>query len=604
MWDLFKAELLRFRSWSIAYAVLLLLVMGFLTRMVDLAQQPNKVYLVFGAVFVLSGLLLGLYQMGGYRRPNAWLNLLHRPMPHWQIATALFGAGAILLLAVILLPLFFTAGWQQWMTARVVDSRHYVLIISAGLLALCGYLAGAYTMLGNKRYGFCSLVFLALLVASRAIGLGAIAMQLLVLTWLAAMVAFAFKPDLSATPRNTIAVAATAAPLQMAMWLAFLLAGFGAETIWILQGSHPNNLPTPIAGSAKEANNAEGKDLLITALKYTDHREAPLWREQAAISEIFTLGPNIVEMPVRNELTNIEPMEFDDETRRIRWVFSHDSMRFEGYYLSNSRPAGTLGVDGNGKFGKPPLPGPNGTLLSSDTVYQYDSDAKLVLPRVQVSAGEIITGFGIIGERIALLTDRAMYFYDGRELQNGDGMLTARQRVPVNGHTGNLVRIDLMELLDGYLIAFTFTAGAHNGDGLPFQELVQVDANSTVTQIARRVFTLDYPVAWRYQDWYVSPVLFTTQEAAVNLFMPYTPSKDVERPEVPRSAWIIAIALTLLSLLGAVWYTRRLSLSKLERSAWIAACGLIGIPALLSLWLLYPGRDRQDDIPLLQATSA
>ena len=163
MWDLFKAELLRFRSWSIAYAVLLLLVMGFLTRMVDLAQQPNKVYLVFGAVFVLSGLLLGLYQIGGYRRPNAWLNLLHRPMPHWQIATALFGAGAILLLAVILLPLFFTAGWQQWMTARVVDSRHYVLIISAGLLALCGYLAGAYTMLGNKRYGFCSLVFLVLL---------------------------------------------------------------------------------------------------------------------------------------------------------------------------------------------------------------------------------------------------------------------------------------------------------------------------------------------------------------------------------------------------------------------------------------------------------
>ena len=52
----------------------------FLARMVDLAQQPPEVYYVFGAVYALTGLLLGLYQMGGYRRPNQWLNLLHRPL--------------------------------------------------------------------------------------------------------------------------------------------------------------------------------------------------------------------------------------------------------------------------------------------------------------------------------------------------------------------------------------------------------------------------------------------------------------------------------------------------------------------------------------------
>ena len=30
----------------------------------------------------VAGALLGLYQMGSYRKPNQWLNLLHRPM-HW-----------------------------------------------------------------------------------------------------------------------------------------------------------------------------------------------------------------------------------------------------------------------------------------------------------------------------------------------------------------------------------------------------------------------------------------------------------------------------------------------------------------------------------------
>jgi hypothetical protein len=604
MWDLFRAELLRFRSWAIAYAAVLFLVLAFMTRMFDLAQQPAFVYKVFAAVFALSGLLLGLYQMGAYRRANTWLNLLHRPLHYWQIAAALFGAGSLLLLTVILLPLFFFAGWQEWMTTRVLDTRHLLLIFSTGLIALCGYLAGAYAMLGNKRYGYCSLVFLALLIASNAIGIGAIALQLLVLVWLSVMIAFAFKPDLSAAPRNAVGILATAAPLQITLWLGFLLAGFGVETLSIMQGSHPNNLPTIPPGSAKEADNAEGKDLMIAALKYSKDSEAPLWREQAAISEIFTLGANIPEIPMRNELMNIAPMEFDDQTRRIRWVFSHDSMRFEGYNLATFSSAGTLGVDDDGKFINPPLPVSNGILLSRNTVYQYDSDAKLVLPRAQLPANEIITGYGIIGEKIALLSSHAIYFYDGRELQNGDAVLTARQRVPINGHTGNLTRIDLMELLDGYLMAFTYTSGKHNGDGLPYQQVFRVDGRGKTSQITRRLFPLPYPDAWRYQNWLVSPVLFTTQKAATSLFSTYVPSKDVERPAVPRHLWVIAGILMLVSALLAVWRTQALSLPLIERIAWIIACGLIGIPAFLSLVLLYQKRERLDDIPLAHAATA
>src|SRR5688572_28976295 len=106
MWDLFKAELIRFRGWTMIFAAVHLLLLGFLTRVVDLAQQPRMpVYLIFGIVYMLTGLLLGLYQMGGYRRPNAWLNLLHRPLPHWKVAAALLGAGAMLLVGAILLPM-------------------------------------------------------------------------------------------------------------------------------------------------------------------------------------------------------------------------------------------------------------------------------------------------------------------------------------------------------------------------------------------------------------------------------------------------------------------------------------------------------------------
>ena len=70
MIDLLKGELLRFRLWAGIAAFLNIAVLGFLSRMVDLAQQPLVVYQVFAAVYAVAGILLGLYQMGSYRKPN------------------------------------------------------------------------------------------------------------------------------------------------------------------------------------------------------------------------------------------------------------------------------------------------------------------------------------------------------------------------------------------------------------------------------------------------------------------------------------------------------------------------------------------------------
>ena len=78
MIDLFKGELLRFRLWAVVAAVINLVVLGFLTRMVDMAQQPLLVYQVFAMVYAVAGALLGLYN-GHYRKPNQW-QLLQRPL--------------------------------------------------------------------------------------------------------------------------------------------------------------------------------------------------------------------------------------------------------------------------------------------------------------------------------------------------------------------------------------------------------------------------------------------------------------------------------------------------------------------------------------------
>ncbi|MEG3791612.1 hypothetical protein V1318_15900 [Lysobacter sp. CCNWLW3] len=605
MWDLFKAELLRFRAWAIAYATVQLIVLGFMGRVVDLAQQPYQVYQALGAFYALSGLLLGLYQLGGYRRPNAWLNLLHRPLPHWRVALGLCGAGAFLLAIAVLLPLLAAAAWQEFMTARVLDARHLWLAVSGLLLAWCGYLAGGYAMLADKRYGWSALVLLLGLLLARATGLGAIALQLCAIALLAAMLLIAFKPDLSAPPRDVAATVLTAIPLQFAMWFALVMLGFGVEFAWIAQGSHPNNMAVAPPGGEKEAEFSEGRDLLLMGLAGSRDPQAALWREQARISEIFGTGPGLRGLPQRHQLSNRAPMEFDDETRRVRWVFSHDSMRFEGYSLVDKRAVGRLGADGEAAFPEPVQPGPEGLLFSRGAVYQYDSDERRVLPRARLPRGEVLTGIDKAGDSALLLSDRALYFYDLRALDNDDGVLSPRQRVAVPGLSGDLVRIDLMELLDGYLISFLFTYASHNAEGaLPYQVLSRVDDAGRTTAVARRDLRTDYPVAWRYQNWYTSPLLYRAQRAVLRWQSGYLPGQEMATPSVPRVARMIAGALLLLSVFGALWRLSRTALSFPARCIWVAACAAIGLPALMSLWLMYRPRETLDELPSAQAAMA
>ena len=343
MFELFKAELLRFRQWALALAGVHFIALGFLTRVVDLAQQPLVVHWSFGGTYAALGLLLGLYQMGTYRKPSAWLNMLHRPLSPPRIAISLIAAGVALLAVAVALPIALIALWQGAMTPRVVDVRHWLLALAALQIATAGYLVGAYGMLGERRYCFSGLVFPMLLLTAVATGSGALAVQALAVLWLIAMVLATFKPDLDAPPRSAAGMVAVALPLQMAMYLSMLLAYSGIEMLWIAQGSHPNNSPTPPRGGHNEAEKVDDRTRMRLALEGSSHPDAPLLREQIALSEPTGIASQVRRLPQYSELANVAPMEFDDDARGVRWVFSHDDMRLHGYRLIGSHAGGHVG---------------------------------------------------------------------------------------------------------------------------------------------------------------------------------------------------------------------------------------------------------------------
>lgn len=605
MKNLFKAEVLRFRNWALVAAAVHVIALGFLSRLVDMAQQPLQIYQITGVLFFVAGALLGLYQMGTYRRPNHWVNLLHRPLHRLQVAAGLCGAGALVLLVAIALPIAIIATYQETLTARVVDLRHWLLPAAGWLIALCGYLAGAYAMLPGRRHAWAVFLVPNLLMFAQASGPAMLAVQAVVLLFLAGLVAIAFKPDLGAPPRGLVATAATALPVLLGGYFLMWLLAMGFEVALTVAGTHPQERPVPPAGGFIEANRAEPRDRLLNGIAGSQDPQVPLWREQIALSEVFELYP-FRALPQRQELTNIAPMEFDDESSHVRWVFSHDRMRFVGYGTLDGRPRGELGLGpAQAAFPDPVLPYAGNLSFGAGGAYQYDPDQQRIFQRVQLPQGEVFASPpSTAGDNLAVISNRALYFYPGREAANGLDLLKPQLRVPLPGPVGNLTSAELIELLDGYLISFTYTWDAWSGQSEPFQQVVRVDGNGWVHAVARRALANDLSDAYTMRSWWLSPALHALGLDASQLFATVRPLDERAIPTPPRAIVVLAGVLCLLSLLVAIRLTGRQAHSRLARWSWVLACGLIGLPALFALWLLYPRRETQFKVPIAQPAVA
>lgn len=602
MIDLFKGELLRFRLWALVAAVINLVALAFLSRMVDLAQQPLQVYQVFCVVYAVAGALLGLYQMGSYRKPNQWLNLLHRPLHRLRIAGALTAAGVVVLLVAVALPIALVAVYQESLTPRVVDMRHWLLPIAAWLIAVSGYLAGAYAMVGDRRYAFTGFLLPNLFMYSQASGVAMLGVHLFAIAFLVVLLAIAFKPDPAAPSRNPLAVLAVALPVQVGAYFLAWMLGYGVELGWTISGTHPLGMPVPPKGGYIEADRAEGKDMLLLGIDASRSPEAALWREQVALSDVHTRYP-LRNLPVRNTLTNPAPMEFDDGENSVRWVFSHDRMRFVGYGTLDKRARGELGVgETRAAFPAPTLQYAAGFLFNANAAYQYDAGQQRIFERIRLPRGEVMASPPEpAGDNVLVLSDRAAYFYPGREAVNGLDLLQPLLRVPMPAHVGHFSRMDAIELLDGYLVSFTYTWGVWSGElQQPFQQLVRVDDAGKVHEVARRAINIDLPSAYTNRNTWLSPVIRALCLGARNLFAANDPLKA--KPErVPPSVLWLAAACCLLSLLAAIWVSGRQVHSTRGRWAWVVLCGVVGLPALASLWLLYP---RREPLPVASPTLA
>lgn len=589
MFALWMAELRRFRWLALGAAVLLTGALLFVDRLSDALLQPLSIYRLAGAFCALLGLALGLYQASSYRRTSQWIALIHRPIAPERLLWALGAAGGCALLLAAALPVVLMLGAHQAGSGSIPDARHWLLPVAAWLIAMIGYVAGLYLVLAPRRYGWLAMLVAFLPAVSMAAGWHALLVQAGTMIGLAAMVATVFKPDLDGPPRSSGGIAATAFAVAMGAWLVAAVVGdLAFQTVWIATGNDPLNGEVP-RGGIVEASRADGQALMADALLSSPAPQARLWREQAALSEVYRVDPLTADWPRRGALTNIGEIRFTDPDRRIEWTFSHDDMRFHGRAVATRRRGGVLGIgQDNAPFRQPPMVVDDGRMLTASGILAFDRESGRVDPLLTLPPGRVIASAPVpVGDAVAVLSSRDLRFHDARMLEDGDRLYPVQAAIPLPGPVGSLMRVDLIELLDGYLAIFTYGRDINSPDAT-WQAVRRVDEFGRVTTAGERRLTADYPALSRFAGWWLSPALTTARNAAVAWPADDQPLGERRSDAPPPVIWTLAVILSLLAIVAAIPLGRSRGMGWRQLGPWALATLLAGPPMLVALWLIRP----------------
>ncbi|HEX8482474.1 MAG TPA: hypothetical protein VF650_11270 [Allosphingosinicella sp.] len=588
MIELYKAEFGRFARWAFGLGVLHAAMLFLLDRSFPWMRDDYEIAVVAGFAYALVGAIFGFYQCASYARVNHWIALLHRPLAPSRIMAAIAGASATLLSAAVSIPLLVFTGALTMQVGRVVDARHWPLALAGALIALTGFGIGSYLALAPRRYGWTALVAASvLIVPSPGTGPAALLLPLLVVAVLALLLAGAFKPDRGLPPSNPALLAPTAGVAALSLY--FLLIG-GSGLVYQLSlaavGRNPE-MSAPPAGGLVEAWRARSNDLLAAALAAPPGHEAATVRTRLQGVAATRLPVALGDLPTRGELTNSGPITFTEARKGIEWTYSHDRNAFMGLRLMDRRAVGELRPAG--AFEAPPLLIGDGSMIAGGSLYRLDPRSGTLERRLQLSAGETIVAKPVrAGPGVAVLSDRALYFADGRALEGGR-LSSEKVAVPLPGMIGDLQRLDMARLNDRTIVSFFFGRDSVEGPFRAWQKVLSVSPDGKVRTLAQRSLGPDYSDALRFRSYWLSPALRVIAGAAAGIG---TGSAWIPRRapvEVPEGIWIAAVLLSLGAAAATALLAVRRRLEALEIAAWTLAALAFGISMFGAFWLIRKG---------------
>ncbi len=605
MKDLIFSELRRFRWLALVAFVVHFLVLIFFNRVGNLLQQPFTGSLVMLVIYMLAGLAFAVAQVGSYRKPSQWAWLMHRPLAPSRIFSALALSALIVLGFVIFVPLLLLVLGTDVLTSRVVDLRHYLLVVHVLVFVMMAWMAGAHACISRSRFAV-AVLFAPLLLALHLVSTVVLLVPtLLALGWLTFVALKSFRANRDAPIRGNLTLVISALPLQFGLFLLCIVVWrFLFVTGGILLGVDPLNTDYPPQGGLVATQRAKPNQVIVLGLQHSKDARAPSWREQLPLLEPVDMG-RLTRFPVRQQLSNLRlPLGWYDEENNIRWTFSHDRMLFIGRNPESGASKGTFGVHGKGDatpFAAVPVVTEQGDLLTPHTLYGLDKKAQTLTLRLSLHADETFTALPERKfNRILMLTNQRLIAM--RENQRAAAIikpLVADWDVALPKGPQHLGGVTIAQLMDGWLVSFVYDNGMrqigfnqYNVAVQPWQQVLYVDGDGQAAVVGERKINADFPAIHR-TDWWLSPpldVLAALPEATLNKGLTWPmPLRFLPQD---RSVYVAALCSLLFSLIGAWWWLRRARVTTARRTVWLVSCAVLGLPALLSLFLLEPREPR------------
>jgi len=615
MRSLFVSELRRFRRGALVFAAAHLALLVAVSAFDLFTPSPAKLGL--GAVlYAVAGLAFGLYQLGTQRRLNMWTFLVHRPLSPGRIFVALAGAGATLLAAVVGLPLLVLVLYTDLLTTAGLDGRQYWLVPFVLGHVLAFYLGGVLVALAPRRAFALVLVLPTLYLTRQAPGGWIFVPLALVVAWLAFLAYRAFKPSLEAPLAGGLTLAAAALPIQYALY--FLLVAGSAiawqtsvvvgEVGWRSYAVHAWNDHFP-PGTTDHLDYLDARAALQHGLAAGTVPAAAAGaahlRRQVELAEVAESVPRVRRWPRRDQPGFLDAdLTLVDGEQGVLWTFRHDRMLFRGTDAASGRLVGWLGVAGPAVADPaeaaplPSVPALFGGrwVVTGPRIWQLDGGLRRLVPRFAVAGDErLTTALDDHGPFLTVLSDRALYLVRARDLEASPVEVAPFARVALPVPMADLQRVQIAELLDGYLVSFVGGRRAERGLGDARQVVGELGADGRFRVVAERRLAPGWPPAYLQRGFILSPLIATLHDVAWAAIRGDGAAEmraaemraALVRPLAPSVRWL-ALLVAVVSALLTARVLRRRGIDGRRRWGWVAMAAAGGVPALLSCLLLTP----------------
>ena len=420
-----------------------------------------------------------------------------------------------------------------------------------------------------------------------------------VLAWLTAINLKAFKPDLNTSTATNPVQLFIAIPMQIAL----LYGIFFATNIFYLislQFRTPHPHKSPGEGTERHFRQFNTRDGIAYLLSDMPSPKAEYLVNQVKLGDVNYSGAIPVPYAIRNQMyfhdKHLNAL-FDSETESF-WVFSHREMLMKGTNRRTGAPMGWLGKTGfkthaadfpvSERFQTIPNRSGNQILQFPQALYRVNFSDQTLEEIHRLDQDETYYGYLRTNEHyVSIASDKNLFIFDVEEFSHGPYPISPDYRVPHPRPVKYLSHIMTVRLVDGYLLRYG--NDYYFGGGRPGVALIKIKLDGSQERLLEREFTefMD-PAYIRFGAFAISPLLEGfLQQVIWRLIEPNERRHSrVTLKDLPNSLWVTFLVTGCICATTTLVWSRKKRLRGSTQSMWFAMNLLIGIPALISFFLL------------------